>query len=190
MNLETRRSRSRLDQRQKPADVGRRSFGFEIGRKFRQVIDEPLHPPLEAGKRIDQLPIPASPPRTTESAPPSIGCAGGTASRRAAAAHRSRSRLSCPTDGPSADIVHRVRDVNEVLEEISTPHLHRPGSRGPVRARCVIMFRQYIAHPAGGVGLLDGAASGHGRAAIEYADVVQSEKPALKYVVVRPRPCD
>ena len=80
-----------------------------------------------------------------------------------------------------AEMVDRVGDVEEVLPEfaghvfvgrIFAGQLHRDSEQ----------VQAVHGHPTGAVGLLDVAASGKRRAAVEDADVVESEKSALKHI--------
>ena len=81
----------------------------------------------------------------------------------------------------AADVVERLGDIQEVLEELGRHVLV-----GRIFARQLQGDRQHVqaihAHPGGAVGLVEMAAGGQGRAAVEDADVVQAQEAALEDV--------
>ena len=85
-------------------------------------------------------------------------------------------------DAFAGDVVHRARDVDEVLEELRGDVLV-----GRILARQLERDGQHVEavhrHPRGAVGLLDRSARRQRRAAIEHADVVEAEEAALEDVL-------
>src|SRR2546429_5012353 len=81
----------------------------------------------------------------------------------------------------NADVVHGVRDVNEVLEEFA-----RDVFVGHVFFREFQGDGQHIqaihAHPTGAVGLLEMPAGGKWRGTVENTDVVEAQEAALENV--------
>src|SRR5271165_7549346 len=85
------------------------------------------------------------------------------------------------SDAGLAEVVHRLRDVQEVLEELG----------GDIFVDRIVLrqlerdaheIQGVHGHPAGSVRLIDVAAGRQLGAAVEDADVVQAEKSALEYV--------
>src|SRR5579871_3491609 len=81
----------------------------------------------------------------------------------------------------AAEIVHGVRDVDEVLKEFAGDSFIRL-----VLSRQFESDRQHVEaihpHPARAVRLLDVAAGGKWRGAVEDADIVETEESALENV--------
>src|SRR5262249_24370494 len=84
-------------------------------------------------------------------------------------------------DAIIAPVVHRVRDVNEVLPELAghvfigrifTGKFESDGEK----IECI------HSHPTGAIGLLEVTPGGQWRAAIEHTDVVQAQEAALEDV--------
>ena len=82
----------------------------------------------------------------------------------------------------AAHIVHRLRNINEVLEEFAG-HVFVGGSSCASSMAIDSMSRQIHGHPAGAIGLFDEIAGPERRRAVKYADVIQSEKATLKNVL-------
>ena len=81
----------------------------------------------------------------------------------------------------AADVLHRVRDIEEVLEELGGDVLidvvvHRQFQRDPQE------IERVHRHPCGAVGLADMAPGRQRLRAIEHADVVQTKETALEDV--------
>src|SRR6185437_2123856 len=85
------------------------------------------------------------------------------------------------SDVLASDVVHRIRDVNEMLEEFAgevfvggvvVSQLHGHGHH--------VQAEQ--SHPAGSVGLVDVAAAGQRHGAVEDTNVVKAKKAAFKNV--------
>ena len=161
----------------------RRRVADEIG----AMLKEPFEPAAKAGQHVEQLVIHRldREQRNQTDHRPDANVASW--SRRAGEAGRSRTRPRCPT-GPhrrrltAADaIVDRVRDVEEVLEE-----LRRHVLVGVVLSRQLERDGEHVEaehrHPARAVALIEARAAGQLLAAIEHADVVEPEEAALKDV--------
>ena len=83
---------------------------------------------------------------------------------------------------PQALVVHRLGDGGEVLEELQDQIDRRPPAAALQDRRDADHGHRVEGHPAGGVGLLQGAADRQVRA-VDRADVVQAEEAALEQVV-------
>ncbi len=84
-------------------------------------------------------------------------------------------------DAVAADVVHRAGDVQEVLEELGGDVFVDRVLPGQFQRDGQHIEAEH-AHPACAVALLDVAAGGEGRAAVEHADVVQAQEAALEDV--------
>ena len=92
-------------------------------------------------------------------------------------------------DAGFADVGHGLGDVQEVLEELGGDVLVDGVVQGKLE-RDAHEVQAVHRHPAGAVGLVEMAAVGQRRAAVEDADVVQAEESALEDVSALRRPCD
>ena len=121
MTLSIRRSWSLIDDReQPPLALARRVHAGDVVRQVLAILDEPLQPPLEAWQACRRSAARASPPRTAESARPSTGPSAARGRRPACAARRRRTVFFVPhARAVAAEVIDRVRDVEEVLPELA-----------------------------------------------------------------------
>src|SRR2546421_12051265 len=84
-------------------------------------------------------------------------------------------------DAVAAEIFHRLSDVNEMFEELACNVFVRGIFFGKFESDGEHIEAIHT-HPAGAVGLLEMAASRERRRAIEDADVIEAQEPALKDV--------
>ena len=85
-------------------------------------------------------------------------------------------------DPLAAEVVHGVRDVDEVLEELARHVLVGRVLAGQLQRDGQHVQRVH-GHPARAVGLLDMPAGGQRRRAVEHPDIVEAEEAALEDVL-------
>src|SRR6516225_1330729 len=84
-------------------------------------------------------------------------------------------------DAFAATVVHRVRDMNEMFEELAG-HTFISGVLTSEFERYSKHVQAVHAHPAGAVGLFKVTAGGERSRSVEYADVVETKEAALENV--------
>ena len=150
-----------------------------------RLLDEPLHPPLEARQLFQQLRLQRLDGEQRNQARPSTAPSSGMARAVGQVQHvveeavllvpqsRCRRRRDCSSRARCRGSAPRT----------CWPRLRRPDPRWPAPCAIASRFSAVHRHPARAVGLLDVAAGRQRRAAIEHADVVQAEEAALEDVL-------
>ena len=120
-----------------------------------RFCEEPFHASLETRQAIDHCLTPAFPLRTAGSVRPSTGPSAARVRRPADAARRRRNHPRRSTCRPSsAQVIDRVGDVQKVFPELAR-HVFVGGVFAGQLQRDRSIFRQYMRHPTGAVGLFD-----------------------------------
>src|SRR6516162_5430720 len=155
---------------------------FNVFGNVRVVVDKPLHAALEARKTVDNVLLESF-----------DGQQGNQSDQRAhfqvmAFPVGKMQDVIVETvfvvpefDAFAAAVVHRVRDMHEMFEELAgytfisgvlTSEFERDGKH----------VQAVHTHPAGAIGLFKVTAGGERSRAVEYADVVETKEPALENV--------
>src|SRR2546425_3942748 len=172
-----------VDERQQAADAARRPLRhFDVLRDIGMIVDEPLHAALEAGKTIHNFGFERldgeqrDQPHHRTDLQEVLLAMGETKDVIVEAVLCVPQRNAIPSH-----VVHRVGDVDKVLEEFAGDILV-----GGILLCKLERNRKHIqaihAHPTRAVGLLEMPAGWERRGAVENSDVIEAQEAALEDV--------